>query len=94
MLTLFAVPILAAVIGFALGYAAIHFKVEGNPLVEEISACCPMASVGTNVVFLGCNERQPPWPKAKQPNCCRRVARHWPRRWQPFWVLLWMREPW
>ena len=31
----------AIVIGIALGYAAVKFKVEGDPLVEKIDAILP-----------------------------------------------------
>lgn len=38
---LLAIPVIAAAIGYALGYAAIHLKVDGDPLVDEISALLP-----------------------------------------------------
>ena len=36
----------AVVLGAALGYAAIKFKVEGNPLVEKIEAILPQTQCG------------------------------------------------
>ncbi|GHU07706.1 electron transport complex subunit B [Betaproteobacteria bacterium] len=36
----------AVVLGAALGYAAIRFKVEGNPLVEKIDAILPQTQCG------------------------------------------------
>ncbi len=70
MLTLFAGPILAAAIGFALGYAAIHFKVEGNPLVEEISALLPNGQCG-QCGFPGCMQAATAMAEGKAaPNCC------------------------
>ena len=36
----------AVVLGGALGYAAIKFKVEGNPLVEKIDAILPQTQCG------------------------------------------------
>lgn len=46
LLGLLAIPLLAASIGYALGYAAIHFKVEGDPLAEEILALLPNGQCG------------------------------------------------
>ena len=36
----------AVVLGAALGYASIKFKVEGNPLVEKIDAILPQTQCG------------------------------------------------
>ncbi|MDR2688843.1 MAG: electron transport complex subunit RsxB [Azoarcus sp.] len=44
---------LALVLGAALGYAAVHFKVEGNPLVEQIDAILPQTQCG-QCGFPGC----------------------------------------
>ena len=47
MLTAILIMALGAVIlGAALGYAAIKFKVEGNPLVEKIEAILPQTQCG------------------------------------------------
>jgi electron transport complex, RnfABCDGE type, B subunit len=45
-LALVAIPLFAAVIGYALGYAAIHFKVEGDPLAEAINDLLPHGHCG------------------------------------------------
>jgi electron transport complex protein RnfB len=37
---------IALALGAALGYAAVHFKVEGNPLVEQIDAILPQTQCG------------------------------------------------
>ena len=36
----------AVILGAALGYASIKFKVEGNPLVEKIEAILPQTQCG------------------------------------------------
>lgn len=41
-----ALTALAAVFGLGLGYAAIRFKVEGNPLVEKIDKILPQTQCG------------------------------------------------
>jgi len=47
MLTaLFVMTGIALVLGAALGYAAIRFKVEGDPLVEKIDAILPQTQCG------------------------------------------------
>ena len=43
----------AVVLGAALGYASIKFKVEGNPLVEKIDAILPQTQCG-QCGFPGC----------------------------------------
>ncbi len=45
--------LLAVVIGSVLGYAAIKFKVEGNPLVQRIDAILPQTQCG-QCGFPGC----------------------------------------
>ena len=70
MLTLFAIPILAAVIGYALGFAAIHLKVEGNPIVEEIAALLPNGQCG-QCGFPGCGQAALAMAEGNAaPNCC------------------------
>mgnify|MGYP002700139465 CR=1 FL=1 len=44
---------LATVFGVILGYAAVTFKVEGNPLVEQIDALLPQTQCG-NCGYPGC----------------------------------------
>ncbi|MDR2636940.1 MAG: electron transport complex subunit RsxB [Zoogloeaceae bacterium] len=47
MLLAIAVMVLGALLlGAALGYAAIRFKVEGNPLVEQVEALLPQTQCG------------------------------------------------
>ena len=54
MLTaLFVMAGLAIVIGAVLGFAAIHFKVEGDPLVDQIDAILPQTQCG-QCGFPGC----------------------------------------
>ncbi len=43
---LFALGILGALFGLLLGYAAIRFKVEGDPLVDKIDAVLPQTQCG------------------------------------------------
>ncbi len=43
---LIAFGLLASVIGIALGVAAVRFRVEGNPLVEQIDAILPQTQCG------------------------------------------------
>lgn len=38
--------LLGLALGFALGYAAVKFRVEGNPLVEKIDAILPQTQCG------------------------------------------------
>lgn len=45
--------ILALVLGLVLGYAAIHYRVEGNPLVDQIDAILPQTQCG-QCDFPGC----------------------------------------
>ena len=44
---------LAVVIGAALGFAAVHFRVEGDPLVDKIDAILPQTQCG-QCGFPGC----------------------------------------
>ncbi|OJA03027.1 electron transporter RnfB, partial [Bathymodiolus thermophilus thioautotrophic gill symbiont] len=38
--------ILSLILGLLLGYAAIKFKVKGNPLVDQIDALLPQTQCG------------------------------------------------
>ncbi|MBR9885653.1 MAG: RnfABCDGE type electron transport complex subunit B, partial [Oceanospirillales bacterium] len=38
--------LLAAVFGIVLGYASVRFKVEGNPIVDQIDAILPQTQCG------------------------------------------------
>lgn len=48
-----ALSVLAVVFGLALGYAAIRFKVEGDPLVDQIDSLLPQTQCG-QCGFPGC----------------------------------------
>ena len=48
-----AIGILAALFGLLLGYAAIRFKVEGDPIVDQIDAILPQTQCG-QCGFAGC----------------------------------------
>lgn len=48
-----ALCVLAAIFGLVLGYAAIRYKVEGDPLVEKIDAILPQTQCG-QCTFPGC----------------------------------------
>lgn len=48
-----ALAILALIFGLALGYAAIKFKVEGDPLVDKIDALLPQTQCG-QCTYPGC----------------------------------------
>jgi len=48
-----ALSLLAVVFGLLLGFAAIHFKVEGDPLVEQIDALLPQTQCG-QCTYPGC----------------------------------------
>ena len=50
---LIALGVLAVVFGLILGYAAIRFKVDGDPLVDKIDAILPQTQCG-QCGFLGC----------------------------------------
>ena len=53
MSALIALGLIALVFGGILGYAAIRFRVEGNPLVEQINAVLPQTQCG-QCGFPGC----------------------------------------
>jgi electron transport complex protein RnfB len=56
--------LLALVFGLGLGYAAIRFKVEGDPIVEKIDALLPQTQCG-NVGILVVVLMQKPLPVMK-----------------------------
>jgi electron transport complex protein RnfB len=45
--------VLAAVIGLVLGYAAIRFRVEGDPVVDQVDALLPQTQCG-QCTYAGC----------------------------------------
>jgi electron transport complex protein RnfB len=54
MLTaILAIGLLAALFGLLLGYSAIRFKVEGDPIVEQIDAILPQTQCG-QCTYAGC----------------------------------------
>jgi electron transport complex protein RnfB len=40
-------PLLASVFGLLLGYSAIRFRVEGDPIADQIDACCRRPSAAS-----------------------------------------------
>lgn len=55
LLAILAIPLVAATIGYALGYAAIHFRVEGDPLADKILELLPNGQCG-QCGFPGCSQ--------------------------------------
>ena len=55
LISLLAIPLLAVAIGSALGYAAIHLKVERDPLIDQINALLPNGQCG-QCGFPGCGQ--------------------------------------
>lgn len=53
LVAIIALCVLAAIFGLVLGYAAIRYKVEGDPLVEKIDALLPQTQCG-QCTFPGC----------------------------------------
>lgn len=53
LLTIFAIAILAIIFGLVLGFAAIRFKVEGDPIVDKIDAILPQTQCG-QCTYPGC----------------------------------------
>jgi electron transport complex protein RnfB len=45
--------VLSLILGLVLGYAAIKFKIDGNPLVDQIDALLPQTQCG-QCDFAGC----------------------------------------
>ena len=53
LLAIATISLMAGLFGLILGYAAIRFKVEGNPIVEQIDALLPQTQCG-QCTFPGC----------------------------------------
>ena len=53
VIAIFALGALAGASGLLLGFAAIRFKVEGNPMVEKIDAVLPQTQCG-QCGYAGC----------------------------------------
>ena len=47
------ISLMAAAFGLALGYASIRFRVEGNPIVDQIDALLPQTQCG-QCTYAGC----------------------------------------
>ena len=70
LISLLSIPLLAAAIGYALGIAALRLKVEGNPLVEQISELLPSGQCG-QCGFPGCGQAAQAIVDGKAaPDCC------------------------
>jgi hypothetical protein len=63
----------AIILGAALGYASIKFKVEGDPLVEKIDAILPQTQCG-QCGYPGCKPYAEAIAKAKPTSTCARPA--------------------
>lgn len=76
---------MAAVFGLLLGYAAIRFKVEGNPLAQKIDAILPQTQCG-QCGFVGCHPYAEAMAKGEADiNRCPLVAKQSSKRWQNCW---------
>ncbi len=53
LIALIALGILAAIIGVVLGYAAIRFRVESDPVVDQVDALLPQTQCG-QCTYAGC----------------------------------------
>ncbi len=59
----------AVVLGAALGYAAVRFRVDGDPLVEKIDACLPQTQCG-QCGYPGCRPYAEAVAKGEEINLC------------------------
>ena len=53
MLAILTISLMAGLFGLILGYAAIRFRVEGNPVVDQIDALLPQTQCG-QCTYAGC----------------------------------------
>ncbi len=53
ILAILTISLMAGLFGLILGYAAIRFKVEGNPIVDQIDALLPQTQCG-QCTYAGC----------------------------------------
>lgn len=53
LLAILTISLMAGLFGLILGYAAIRFKVEGNPVVDQIDALLPQTQCG-QCTYAGC----------------------------------------
>ena len=53
ILAILTISLMAGLFGLILGYAAFRFRVEGNPVVEQIDALLPQTQCG-QCTYAGC----------------------------------------
>ncbi|HBE92410.1 MAG TPA: electron transport complex subunit RsxB [Gammaproteobacteria bacterium] len=53
ILSILTLAALAAVFGLLLGYASVHFKIEGDPLVDQVDSLLPQTQCG-QCGYVGC----------------------------------------
>jgi len=68
-ISLLALPLLAAVVGYALGLAAQYLKVEGDPLAEQIGALLPNGQCG-QCGYPGCAQAAEAMARGEAPPTC------------------------
>ena len=69
LIAILTLVILAALFGFGLGWAAIRFKVEGNPVVEQIDAELPQTQCG-QCGYPGCKPYAEAVANGEEVNLC------------------------
>ncbi len=53
LLAIITISLMAGLFGLVLGYASIRFRVEGNPIVDQIDALLPQTQCG-QCTYPGC----------------------------------------
>ena len=53
LIAILTISAMAGIFGLILGYAAIRFKVEGNPIVDQIDSLLPQTQCG-QCTYPGC----------------------------------------
>jgi len=53
LLAIFTISLMAGLFGLILGYASIRFRIEGNPVVDQIDALLPQTQCG-QCTYAGC----------------------------------------
>jgi len=53
LIAILTISLMAGLFGLILGYAAIRFRVEGNPVVDQIDALLPQTQCG-QCTYPGC----------------------------------------
>ena len=73
--------VLAAFFGGVLGFAAVRFKVEGNPIVDQINSLLPQTQCG-QCSYPAANPTPKPLPMATKSTSALQAVkvpfRHWP----------------